>query len=292
MNQYALFLGCNIPARVNQYDVAARAVLKRLGVGLVYIRQFGCCGYPMRNSDPLAFLLSAARNLALAEEADLDLLVLCQCCYGSLVKARELMTETGELQNRVHRLLEKNGTAYTGTVKIKHLLSVLYHDVGIASLKQHIRKPFECLNIATHYGCHLLRPCNVTHFDDPVRPTLIDELVEATGAKSVAWQLKLECCGGPVTGIDDDLSAKLTRSKLTSAKKAGAQYVCTACPYCHIQFDIVQRMILSDNGGMHPLPPVLFPQLLGLGMGIPGDKLGIGDNELDIGNITSFLVQE
>ena len=292
MSQYALFLGCNIPARVNQYDVAARAVLNRLGIELVDIREFGCCGYPMRNSDPLAFLLSAARNLALAEEADLDLLVLCQCCYGSLKKAQALMTETGELQNRVHRLLKKNGTAYTGTVKIKHLLSVLYHDVGIESLKPHIRKPFEGLDIATHYGCHLLRPANVTRFDDPVSPTLIDELVEATGAKSVAWQLKLECCGGPVTGIDDDLSAKLTRSKLISAKKAGAQYVCTACPYCHIQFDTVQRMILSDNGGMDPLPTVLFPQLLGLGMGIPGDMLGIGDNELDIGKITSFLTQE
>jgi heterodisulfide reductase subunit B2 len=275
MNRYALFLGCQIPARVKPYEIAARAVLDLLGVRLVDIRQFNCCGYPMRNADMLAFLLSAARNLALAERAGLDLLVLCQCCYGSLKKAQAFMTETGEVQNQVRRLLQENGLAYTGWVKIKHLLSVLYHDVGIASLKRYITKPQEGLPIATHYGCHLLRPSDVTGFDDPVRPTLIDTLVETTGAKSVAWQRKLECCGSPVTGIDDALSANLTRSKVISAREAGARYICTACPYCHLQFGAVQRMIAADTAETAPLPPVLFTQLLGRAMGLPADRLGI-----------------
>ena len=33
--KFALFLGCNIPARVEQYDTASRAVLSELGVELV-----------------------------------------------------------------------------------------------------------------------------------------------------------------------------------------------------------------------------------------------------------------
>jgi heterodisulfide reductase subunit B len=37
----------------------------------------------------------------------------------------------------------------------------------------------------------------VTQFDDPVAPTLFDELVKATGAKSVEWSEKLNCCGAP-----------------------------------------------------------------------------------------------
>ncbi len=293
MNQYALFLGCNIPVRVKQYDVSARMVLKKLGVSLVDIRQFNCCGYPMRNTDPKAFLLSAVRNLALAEKANLDMLVLCQCCYGSLKKAQAVMAEEGELQEEVRLLLAEEGLEYNGNVKIKHFLSVLYHDVGIDTIKQQISTPYKNLNIATHYGCHVLRPSRVTQFDDPVNPSLIDELVTVTGAKSVDWPLQLECCGAPVMGIDDDLSENLTKKKLIDAKAAGAHYVCTACPYCHIQFDTVQKRILSENGNQDDaLPAILYPQLLGLGMGIDGDLLGISDNEMDISRVTSFLSEE
>ncbi|MGB9498984.1 MAG: CoB--CoM heterodisulfide reductase iron-sulfur subunit B family protein [Dissulfuribacterales bacterium] len=292
MNQYALFLGCNIPVRVKQYEVSARMVLKELGVSLVDIRTFNCCGYPMRNTDPTAFLLSAVGNLALAEKADLDMLVLCQCCYGSLKKAQVLMAGEGDLQAEVRHLLAEEGLEYDGNVKIKHFLSVLYHDVGIDAINQKIAKPYKKLNIATHYGCHVLRPSRVTEFDDPVSPTLIDELVEATGAKSVDWPLKLECCGAPVTGIDDDLSWNLTEKKLTDAKKAGAHYMCTSCPYCHIQFDTVQQQMISDNGGSDALPAILYPQLLGLVMGIDGELLGISDNEIDISRVISFLSEE
>lgn len=293
MNQYALFLGCNIPARVKQYDVSARVVLKKVGVDLVDIRQFNCCGYPMRNTDPKAFLLSAVRNLALAEKADLDMLVLCQCCYGSLKKAQALMAEEGGVQEQVRQLLAEENLEYNGHVKIKHFLSVLYHDVGIDAVKQQISKPYKALNIATHYGCHVLRPGSITQFDDPVRPTLIDALVEATGAKSVDWSLQLECCGAPVMGIDDALSENLMKKKLIDAKAAGAHYICTACPYCHIQFDTVQKRMLSENENQNDaLPAVLYPQLLGLGMGIDGESLGISDNEIDISRITSFLSEE
>jgi len=293
MNQYALFLGCNIPARVKQYDVSARMVLKKLGVDLVDIRQFNCCGYPMRNTDPKAFLLSAVRNLALAEKADLDMLVLCQCCYGSLKKAQALMAEGGDIQEQVRQLLAEDGLEYKGNVKIKHFLSVLYHDVGIDAIKYQISRPYKSLSIATHYGCHVLRPSSITQFDDPVSPTLIDALVKATGAKSVDWPLKLECCGAPVMGIDDDLSENLTEKKLIDAKEAGAHYICTACPYCHIQFDTVQQQMISDNKGRDVLlPAILYPQLLGLTMGIDGKLLGISDNEIDISEVISFLNEE
>jgi len=132
----------------------------------------------------------------------------------------------------------------------------------------------------------------VTQFDDPVSPTLIDALVEATGAKSVDWPLQLECCGAPVMGIDDDLAGNLMQKKLTDAKKAGAHFLCTACPYCHIQFDTMQKRILSDNGGQDALPAILYPQILGLTMGIDGELLGISDNEIDISRVISFLNKE
>jgi len=46
----------------------------------------------------------------------------------------------------------------------------------------------------------------ITQFDDPVAPSIFDKLVEVTGAKSVDWTRKLECCGAPVLGVNDELS--------------------------------------------------------------------------------------
>ena len=290
--EFALFLGCTIPARLNQYESSSRAVLKKLGVGLVDIREFNCCGYPLRNIDFKVFLLSSARNLALAEKKNLDVMTLCQCCYGSLKKADFLMKENATLKKEVNTTLEKEGLKYEGRSEVKHLLSVLHKGIGIESIKGKMSTTFKGLRIATHYGCHALRPSQVVEFDNPLAPTLFDELVEATGAESVEWQMKLECCGAPLWGINDQLSMDLTLKKLKDGRKSGADYICAACPYCHIQFDKVQKMILSQRNVNHPLPSILYTQLLGLSMGVDKKALGLEMNEIPIGGIEELLKSE
>jgi heterodisulfide reductase subunit B2 len=286
--KYALFLGCNIPSRVPQYETSARAVLRQVGVQLKDIREFNCCGYPMRNTDQKSFLFSSAVNLALAEKAGLDILVLCKCCFGTLKEAEHILNGQGTLQEQVHGLLAQRGLEYTGKIRIKHLLSVLYHDVGVDTLKNNITRQYKDFKIAAHYGCHALRPSKITGFDDPVAPSIFDQLVQVTGAKSVDWVRKLECCGAPVLGFNDDLSTNLTKKKIISGKKAGADYLCSACPYCQLQFDTVQKMMVSKNGN-DALASVLYPQLLGLCMGIDEKTLGMDMNQVDIGGIASFL---
>jgi heterodisulfide reductase subunit B len=288
----ALFLGCTIPARLKQYETSSRAVLEKLSVGLVDIREFNCCGYPLRNIDFKVFLLSSARNLALAEKKNLDVMALCKCCYGSLKKADYLMKENASLRKEVNKSLEKEGLKYEGGVEVKHLLSVLYHEVGLASIKEKVTKAFKGLKIATHYGCHVLRPSQVVRFDDPVAPTLFDKLVEVTGAESIDWPMRLECCGAPLWGINDGLSIDLTLKKLTDGKKSGADYVCAACPYCHIQFDTVQKTILSQRNLNHPLPSILYPQLLGLSMGIDSETLGLKMNKIPISEVENLLTEQ
>jgi heterodisulfide reductase subunit B len=290
--QYALFIGCQIPARVTQYETSVRAVLKGLGIGLFDERQFNCCGYPMRNTDQKAFLLSSVRNLALAERTGLDMLVLCKCCYGSLKKAEHLMKEEGDLQNEVRAILKEEDLHYVGKTSINHLLSVLYHVVGVEALKEKIQRPFKDLRIAAHYGCHALRPSSITQFDDPVAPKIFDELVKATGAASVDWSRKLECCGSPAMGVNDDLSMALMKRKLASSMEAGADYICTACPYCQMQFDTVQEMMVSGNGTGETVASILYPQLLGLSMGLDEEKLGINMNRIDISDIRSYRIEE
>jgi len=288
----ALFLGCTIPVRLKQYEASSRAVLEKLNVGLVDIREFNCCGYPLRNIDFKVFLLSSARNLALAEKKNLDVMALCKCCYGSLKKADYLMKENASLKKEVNSTLGKEGLKYEGGIEVKHLLSVLHKDIGIEAMKGKMAMTFKGLKIATHYGCHVLRPSQVVGFDNPVAPSLFDQLVEATGAESVDWPMKLECCGAPLWGVNDRLSMDLTLKKLTDGKKSGADYVCAACPYCHLQFDKVQKMILSQRNLNHPLPSVLYPQLLGLNLGIDRKALGMEMNEIPITGIEELLATE
>ena len=290
--KFALFEGCNIPARVKQYADATQAVFNKLDIELIEIADFNCCGYPVRNVDQRAFVLSAAKNLALAETAGLDIMAMCKCCYGSLKKAEDVLNRDQHLKKEVNAVLAKEKLHYEGHVRVNHLLTVLHGDVGLEALKPLILKTYNGLQIAASYGCHALRPSRITDFDDPVAPTLFDELVEITGAYSVDWSRKLDCCGAPLTGINDRLAMDMALNKITSAREAGAQYLCTACPYTHLQFDWVQNEMAANSKGWEPLAAILYPQLLGLCMGIDEETLGLSKNRLGLAEITSFLISE
>jgi heterodisulfide reductase subunit B len=290
--KFALFLGCNIPARVKQYESSARAVLDRLAIGVADLPDFKCCGYPIRNVDFKTYLMLSARNLALAERQGLDMLTLCKCCFGSLKKAAHLIKEDAAIRKEVNAFLAAEGLAVDGSIRVRHFLSVLYHDIGLPALKEKKARAFKDLKIATHYGCHALRPSDVMQFDNPVAPVVFDELVAVTGGKSIDWATKLECCGAPPLGVNDDLSMDLAARKLADAKGAGANYLCVACPYCQMQFDAVQQVIVAARGPDYRLPAILYPQLLGLSMGIDRRALGIETNTMDISGIEAYLVQE
>ncbi len=290
--KFALFEGCNIPARVKQYADATQAVFNKLDIELIEIADFNCCGYPVRNVDQRAFILSAAKNLALAETAGLDIMAMCKCCYGSLKKAEDVLNRDQHLKKEVNAVLAKEKLHYEGHVRVNHLLTVLHGDVGLEALKPLILKTYNGLQIAASYGCHALRPSRITGFDDPVAPTLFDELVEITGAYSVDWSRKLDCCGAPLTGVNDRLAMDMALNKINSAREAGAQYLCTACPYTHLQFDWVQNEMAANSKGWEPLAAILYPQLLGLCMGIDGKTLGLSKNRLGLAEISSFLISE
>lgn len=281
MKKYALFLGCNIPARVPQYERAARAVLARLQVDLVEIRQFNCCGYPLRNTDLETALLFSALNLALAEREDLDILTLCQCCFGALKQAAHLLARDENRRQAVNAFLSKEKLTYQGTVAVTHLLSLLHSEIGAAAIKETVTTPLADLKIAAHYGCHALRPSDIMQFDDPVAPTVWDTLVSLTGAGSVTWSQQLECCGAPLLGVNDDLSLRLAAAKLANAASAGANLISVACPWCHIQFEATRQRSQTDGHSGAPIDTILYPQLLGLAMGIPREALGLGPNEDD-----------
>jgi len=284
----ALFQGCKIPYFVPQYEESLRAVCGEFSIELLDL-EFNCCGYPVRNLDARSCVISSARNLALAEKAGLGIMTPCKCCYGSLKKTEQMLKERESLREQVNSVLAKEGLVYQGTHGVKHLLSVLFHDVGVDRVKERVTRPYQGLNIAVHYGCHALRPSKITQFDDPIAPVKFDRLVEATGAKSIEWTSKLQCCGNPLWGKNDALSLDLTTKKLENARDSGAEIVCVACTYCQIQFDTVQHQKLAGNDGNGIIPSVLYTQLLGLSMGYGEEDLGLNRNRLKGRELEKFL---
>jgi heterodisulfide reductase subunit B len=290
--KYSLLRCCTTPIVLQQYEWSTNAVLGKLGIGLVDVKEFGCCGYPLRNINFKAYVISSARNLALSERENLDLLTVCNCCYGTMKHIEELLRSDSSIRKEVNATLEKEGLVYEGDIKPKHLLQVLYDDIGVEAIRKQVVHTFKGLNIATHYGCRILRPSKLIKFDKPNSPSKFDELVEVTGARSVDWLKKLECCGSPLWGINEELSLDLLESKLRHAKKAAADFLCVACSYCQIQFDHVQKIMLSRRGTEHQLPSILYPQLLGLSLGIDGETLGLHMNQVPLKDIECYFLDE
>lgn len=291
--KYAFFQGCNIPIRVQQYATSTEAVLNTFGIELVVVPDFNCCGYPARNVDEKAYLLPSIRNMAIAEKMGLDMLVICNCCFASLQKAKNVMANNNELRDEMNGYLAKEHLHYKGEVQIKHFLTVLYQDVGTEKIKSKLINKFKDLNISVIHGCHILRPREITTFDDSFVPKITEELLLTTGATSVDWRGKLECCGAALAGINNDLSEKLLKEKITGAQAAGADYITPVCSYCHLQFDTAQKNIEAEDSNVKLLPVLLYPQLLGLCLGIDEKKLGIVQNSTieraDIERLKSLL---
>ena len=289
MKSYAIFLGCSIPARVNHYEASSRMVLKEFGVDLLDIELFSCCGpVPLRSISFEIFLTVGARNLALAEAEGLDIMCLCSGCFSTLSDVNHQLRENAELRKEVNKKLAPAGLAYGGKIAVKHFLNVLHQDVGIDTIQNRIVRPYKDLRIATHYGCHTVRPSEIVQNSD-TPPVFFDELVEATGAESVKWSAKAACCGGPVLGADEELAMDLCERKLSDAKAWNADFLCTSCPFCQVQFDSIQAKIASDRGNVYDLPSILYPQLLGLAMDMDADLLGIDNNRISFDSIDTFF---
>lgn len=276
--KYAFFEGCNIPIRIQQYSQAMQAVVEQFGVTLEKIDDFNCCGYPVRNVDETAYILPSVRNMAIAESRGQDIFVICNCCFASLQKAQNVLAADSNLQAELNGILAKEGLKYSGTVKIKHFLTVLYEDIGLDAIKTKLTGKFTELNVSVIQGCHILRPREIVRFDDSFVPRITDELLGVAGVTSLQWPGKLECCGAALAGINSELSETLLREKIIGAQKAGASYIVPICSYCYLQFDTAQKDIPIKGENDQILPVLLYPQLLGLCLGLNPELLGIATN--------------
>ena len=273
---YSYFAGCKIPYYLPEYGNSTLALLNRFGIELSD-QEFNCCGYPVRDIDFQSFLLAGARNLALAERQNTDIVTPCKCCFGSLKFVEHYLNRSGTVKDQINALLRPEGLQWEGRKSVKHLLTVLHQDVGVDALRAAVTNPLEGLKVAVHTGCHALRPGNVTRYDNPLIPGIFDDLVAATGAEGVFWSMSTECCGNPQRDKNQKLALKQMQRKMLNAKQAGADFVCTACTYCQMQFEQKHQSGLIPQDNDQTVPAILISQLIGLSIGMDETEIGLSD---------------
>lgn len=274
LNQrFAVFWGCAIPYRVPWIEMAARNVLPKLGVEIVDL-PFSCCPDPIASKaiDHLTWLSLAARNLALAEEQELDILTLCSGCFETF-KITEHELKDKPKRDEVNTVLKKVKRVYQGTTKIFHLMEWLYNEIGVDGLKNRIKRPM-AMKVATHTGCHFTRPSDIMQTDNPIYPEQLDELVEAIGYESVDYPDKNLCCGVGVGLVDRQIPKDLVQRKYDGVNKVHADALVAHCPSCIISYD--------KNNVDGRLPVFHFLEVLGLALGMDRTELAFEEHRIHI----------
>jgi heterodisulfide reductase subunit B len=117
--------------------------------------------------------------------------------------------------------------------------------------------------------------------------TALDELVEATGAKSVPYERKEACCGGPLRGINDEVALHVAKQKLDSMHSARVGCIVTVCPFCFLELDMGQIEIRRHTSEEYNLPVLSFAELLRMAMGIDLEDWELKAHRIPITEIIS-----
>jgi|WetSurMetagenome_2_1015567.scaffolds.fasta_scaffold14625_2 heterodisulfide reductase subunit B2 len=271
--EYAYYPGCSADSTARDQYMSVNEVAKALNIELIEIKGWTCCGStPAHHTDNhLSFALPAA-NLLMAKKTGLDMVVFCAACYNRMKVANHEIQTNPELRKEIAATL---GEDYDGSVKVHHFIEVIIKDIGARKLRDSFTHFLDGLKVASYYGCLLVRPHEITQFDDPENPTLIDNLITIMGGESIDWPNKVECCGGGFALSRTDIVIELSNSILSMAKASGSQCMAVACPMCQINLDMRQGDINKTKNMEYNIPVVYITQLLGLCLGISPKKLGM-----------------
>jgi heterodisulfide reductase subunit B len=271
--KYAFYPGCSAQSTARDMNESALAVAHALDIELVEIKGWTCCGATAAHqTDRIMAASLPAASLLLAKDMGLDMVVNCAECYSRMKTTNYEVTSSPTMRAAV---ADTVGRDYDGAVKVRHLVEVLLEDLGTDKLRKRFKQSLKGLKVASYYGCLLVRPHDITGFDDPENPTSLDRLVTAMGGESLEWPGKVDCCGGALNLTRTDVTIRLAGSVIEMAQASGADCIAVACPMCQASLDIRQMDIKARTGKQYGMPIVYITQLLGLCMGIPQKELGL-----------------
>lgn len=271
--RWGYFPGCSTEDYAKDYDLSLRYVARALGIDLVEIKDWVCCGAFSASVD--SHLLSVGLplfNLSRAETQGFEKIVVpCPVCLSRLKKAHLEWAKSVSSQEKWRAILE---TPYEGRVKSYHPIE-LFLELGLERVREKRRRSLSGLKIACYYGCFLTRPPELCSFDRAENPQSLDLLLRHLGAETVDWPLKTACCGNFIGLSRSDLVQKLGNDLLKAAKEAGANALAVACPHCQTNLDMRQQQIQEIYQTRYDLPILYLTQWMGLAFGALPTEVGI-----------------
>jgi heterodisulfide reductase subunit B len=267
--------GCSTHGSAPEYGESLHAIAPQLDLDLKVIEDWNCCGASSAHATnhDLGIAL-AARNLALAKEQGLERLVApCAACYSRLSFARRALEDDAE-RERMDGVI---GRTCGPDVDVLNVLEILVE--RLPRIAEQATDALNGVRFACYYGCLLVKPQEVTGFDDPEKPTSMERVVEACGGVPIDWPMATECCGAGFSMARTDSVLRLGRGILNAAQKARASAVVVACPMCHSNLDFRQEAMARR--GEPPMPVLFVTQLVGLALGVGDEGLGLRRHFVD-----------
>jgi heterodisulfide reductase subunit B2 len=256
---YSYYPGCSLHAMACEYDHSVQAVFQALDASLHELEDWNCCGASSAHAFSRELSLALpARNLALAQKAGRDLVMPCAACFNRHKAADYELSQKGP---HTTFLEDTAGFHYDGSIQVRPLLEVVLNDIGLEKVRALVSSPLKGLKAVGYYGCLLVRPPEITRYENPDQPEGMNQLLEALGAEPRPWSYATECCGGGLTLTKSALAARLVGRLVERAREAGAQAIVTSCPLC--QMNLEMRQAQGEK-----MPIFYFTELMGLAFGI------------------------
>ena len=270
----AYYPGCSLHSSSVEYDISTRKVCAALGIELVEVKDWICCGSsPAHQYDDLMSVALPAKNLAMVRQTD-DLKQVCAPCAScySRLKVTQQRLKDENLKKDVETIIDLE---YPEDIEVLHMLDVVVEKAGTETIKEKVVKNLAGMKVACYYGCLMTRPPKVTGKKQFENPTQMESLVEALGAEAVDWNMKTFCCGAAFALTKTDVVLELTKKILADAESSGADAISVGCPLCHANLDGRQTQINSKFKTNFHTPIFYFTELMGLALGIEAKELGI-----------------
>jgi heterodisulfide reductase subunit B len=278
-DEYFLFRSCVASNKYPGMETSTKDVFDRIGVELRESDDQTCCGGFITFTsvaEVTATMPAVARNLSIPDSDHLDTLTMCNGCYTFLTEFGHFLQHNEPIKDKVNEMLGMVGREYTGESQVLHMIEVLYKLKD--RIPEHITRPLKGLRIATHYGCHYLYGFKHDAIDDAFAPTILEELIELTGATAVDYPEARTCCGSGLTQVvihKEEMSLPHMKKKFDSLKEADVDALLVVCPYCLTILDRGQAKMGERGIEVFDVPVIFVNQLLGLAMGMDPVRLGL-----------------
>lgn len=273
--------GCTLKTSAKNFEDSAIASLKMLGVDLVELKRWNCCGtvYSL-TSDDLMHKVAPIRNLIrVKEQGDNRVITLCSMCYNTLKQANDFFREDEESRDKINNFMDRE-IDYSGDVETLHILSLLKEEIGFDNIAKKVKNRFPKLKIAPYYGCLLLRPQNLA-IDNVENPTILEDLFGSLEIDVVDFPYRNECCGSYNTVNTVDLVVERTYRIINSARSLGANIIATSCPLCQFNLDRRQKDVREKYYDFEEMPVVYFTQIMGKAFGVERESLRFDLNYIE-----------